>query len=796
MSAKPEIPAEDQITVEINGQAYPARKGQMLIEVADENGIPIPRFCYHKKLPIAANCRMCLVEVEKAPKPLPACATPLMDGMKVWTESDYAREAQKSVMEFLLINHPLDCPICDQGGECELQDLSVGYGRDLSRFAEAKRVVADEDIGPLIATEMTRCIHCTRCVRFLEHIAGHKELGGMGRGENTRIGTYVGQAIGSEMSGNVIDVCPVGALTAKPSRFRARPWELTRHPAIAPHDCIGSNLYLHSRRGQVLRAVPRDNESVNEVWLADRDRFSYQGLSSRERLTVPMLKEGGEWREVDWDRALTAVAEGIKAIGGGQLGLLASPSATLEEMHLLNGLAEGIGCANLDHRLRQTDFSDQQAAAPFPWLGQTIEDLERLDCVLLIGSNIRKDQPIAGHRLRKAWLAGATLMAVNPVDYDFHFRLAHKAIVRPSQMVAELAAVARAVADARDGEIPAALAGLLGDAEAGETHRAMAEALLGAERGSLLLGLGAAMHPAAATLRALALFIAERAGLRMGQLSDGANAAGGWLAGVLPHRTAGGAGRSTEGLDVGQMLADPLAGYLLFGCEPQADFADPSAAMSALGQAPFVAALTSFVSDELRQVASVLLPVATFAETSGTYVNAEGCWQSFAGAVPPPGEVRPGWKVLRVLGNLLDVSGFSYMSSQEVRDELRGRLGDLAPALPAMPARLAETQAGEGEGLERIGEPAIYAVDALVRRAPALQAAADGGPARVHLHPADAERLGLADGGRVRVSQGAAGADLELVIDPRVAPGAVWIPSAAAGSEALGSAYGRAGLAR
>ena len=786
MSARPDIPAEDRITVEINGQAYEARKGQMLIEVADANGIPIPRFCYHPKLPIAANCRMCLVEVEKAPKPLPACATPLMDGMKVWTESDYAREAQKSVMEFLLINHPLDCPICDQGGECELQDLSLGYGRDVSRFVEAKRAVADEDIGPLIATEMTRCIHCTRCVRFLEHIAGQKELGGIGRGENTRIGTYVGQAIGSELSGNVIDVCPVGALTSKPFRFRARAWEMSRHASVAPHDCIGSNLWLHARRGEVLRAAPRDNEAVNEVWLSDRDRFSCEGLGSPERLTVPMIREGDGWREADWDEALTAAAQILKEADPARLGILVSPSATLEEMHLLAGLARGLGCANIDHRLRRSDFAGQESAPLFPGLGCSLEELEQADCVLLVGSNVRKDQPIAGHRLRKAWRRGATLMAVNPVDYDFHFELAHKAIVRPSRMVAALAGIARVLSERGGAPAPeTAVAALIADAVVDEGHRAMAEALAGAERAQVLLGLAADMHPAASALEALAAYVARAAGAGWGRLADGANAAGAWLAGVLPHREAGGAPRVSPGMDAASMVAGGMGACLLFGCEP-ADFADPARAAAAFASAGQLIVMSPFVSEALKAHARLLLPVAPFSETSGTFVNAEGRWQSFAGAVPPLGEARPGWKVLRVLGNLLEIGGFTYMSSEEVRDELRGLVAgkEVAAGTPAV----AGWQGGEG--LERIGVPAPYAVDALVRRAGALQAAPDGQAAWVRIHPADAGRLGLAEATRVKVKQGGAEAVLDLILDERVAEGAAWVPSGVAGSETLGAAFG------
>ncbi|WP_297527854.1 NADH-quinone oxidoreductase subunit NuoG [Thiohalobacter sp.] len=800
MSAKPEIPAEDLVTIEINGRPYQARKGQMVIEITDANGITVPRFCYHPKLPVAANCRMCLVEVEKAPKPLPACATPVADGMKVWTDSDYARDAQKSVMEFLLINHPLDCPICDQGGECELQDVALCYGRDVSRFSEDKRVVADKNIGPLIATDMTRCIHCTRCIRFLENIAGYKELGGLGRGEHTEIGTYVEHAIGSELSGNVIDVCPVGALTSKPFRFRARAWELVQNAVVSPHDCVGSNLYLHSRRGEVMRAVPQENEAINEVWLSDRDRYSYEGINSGDRLERPMLRDDSGWREVEWEDALAAAAERLRKlvdVSADELGILVSPSATLEEMSLLARIAEGLGCPNIDHRLRQSDFRDDDRAPLFPSLGGTaIADLETRDAVLLVGSNVRKDQPIIGHRLRKAALEGAAIMAINPVDYGFTFDLAAAIHVPPSRMVPALAAVARAVAELKGVELPQGLATLAGPDAVGAEARAIAERLTGAERPQLLFGIGAQMHPRAADLHALGAFIARTTCAALGQLTDGANAAGAWIAGAVPHRAAGGAPAGRKGLNAAAMLDSPRRAYLLFGCEPDGDFADARAVRKALDTAELVVACTAWDSEVLRETADILLPITPLAETSGTLVNVEGRWQSFAGSVPPCGDARPGWRMLRVLGNLLGLQGFDYVSSEDVRDELRGEVADLSLqpggfVADSVPASATEA---DGEGLERIGDPAPYAIDAQVRRATALQQHVDGGPARVRINTAEAARLGLAEAGRVRVRQGEAEALLELVIDDRVPDGSAWIPSGAAGSGDLGAAYGRVEL--
>ncbi len=793
MSARPDIPAEDLVTVEIDGKPYQAARGTMIIEVTDAAGIEVPRFCYHKKLPIAANCRMCLVQVEKAPKPLPACATPVADGMKISTRSEFARNAQKAVMEFLLINHPLDCPICDQGGECELQDLALGYGRGVSRFAEGKRVVKDKNIGPLIATDMTRCILCTRCVRFLEVIAGHKELGGTGRGENVEIGTYIERAIESELSGNVIDVCPVGALTSKPFRFRARAWELSEHAGIAAHDAMGSNLLLHTLRGKVMRVVPRENEAINEVWLADRDRFSYAGLYSADRVAAPMVRQDGVWRETGWDAALAAAVAGLRKIidnhDQGALGVLVSPTATLEEMYLLRRLADGLGCSNIDHRLRQADFSDQDSAPLFPWLGQTIEALESRDAVLLIGSNVRKEQPIAAHRLRKASLAGAGIMVINPVDFDFHFAVAHKAIVRPSAMVGELAAVAAALLAGTGKTAPAALQALVGAAQPADPHRAMADALREARGASVLLGSLATAHPDFATLRSLAALIAALGGATLGYLPEAANSAGGWLAGVLPHRGAAHEPRDVAGLHARAMLEAPRRGYLLFGVEPEFDTLNASLAHHAMQQAESVVVMAPFASDATRAYANVILPIAPFSETSGTFVNAEGRWQSFAGAASPVGESRPGWKALRVLGNLLELDGFDYLSSEAVRDELRGRLGDTRPDNSLSTFHGARAAWGSG-GLERVGEVPGYALDPLVRRAAPLQQTADAAAGWIALSPADAQRLNLRDADQAEVGQETGRVVLQVRVDARVPAGAAWLPAASRETAELGMNFG------
>ncbi len=782
---------DSKVNVEINGVALQARKGAMVIEVADDAGIRIPRFCYHSKLSIAANCRMCLVEVEKAPKPLPACATPVMEGMKVFTRSPKALEAQRGTMEFLLINHPLDCPICDQGGECELQDVAMGYGRDISRYSEGKRVVADKNIGPLISTDMTRCIHCTRCVRFGQEVAGVMELGAPGRGENMRITTYVEGTVDSEMSGNVIDLCPVGALNAKPSRMTARAWELEQHAGVASHDCIGSNTYLHTLRNSVNRVVPRDMEAINECWISDRDRFSYEGLKSSRRLLTPMIRQHDNWVPCDWDTALQAIATGIGEVvtahGADQLGALVSPNATVEEMYLLQRVLRGLGSHNIDHRLRQVDFSGSDQAPVFPWLGQSIEDLERLDSVLLIGSNVRKEQPIAAHRLRKAALRGARVFAVNGRAFEFNFPVAGTAICRPEEMIEALAGILRALREL--GKFtPRALDALLDSAPAETGLQEMARALNDGARGSVLLGPQAIAHPNFEQLRLLAAAIAQASDSTWGLLSDGANAAGAWLAGAVPHR-APGDGQRASGLNAAQMTARPRKAMLLYGIEPEYDCYDPAAVRLALDAAEFVVAFSAFEHDPIREYAHVLIPIAAAAETSGTLVNAEGRWQSAAGAVAPPGEARPGWKVMRVLGNYLELDGFEYVSSDQVLEELRKQADTPKPDNAVSITTWPESSPTE-QGLVRIAGVNPYGQDPLTRNSPSLQRTRDARDEQARVNTGVAQRLGLVGADRVLLRQGNAYASVELIIDDTVADSCVWLPSGTAASGRLGPMFG------
>ncbi len=703
---------DNTVNITVDGRPVKARKGEMIIRVTDANDVYVPRFCYHEKLPIAANCRMCLVEVEKAPKPLPACATPVAEGMVIHTKSPKAIAAQRSVMEFLLINHPLDCPICDQGGECELQDLAVGFGRDISRYNERKRVVKDKNIGPLVSTDMTRCIHCTRCVRFGQDIAGFPEMGTTGRGEHNEIGTYIEKSIDHELSGNIIDLCPVGALNSKPFRFRARSWEMTQQPMVSPHDGLGSNLFGHVLRGKLMRVVPRQNDAINETWISDRDRFSYEGVYSADRLTAPMVREHGEWKQVDWQTALNAVAAGIKAAPRDSLGFLASPSSTVEEFTLLSRMASGLSCANIDHRLRQSDFSGDAEDAFQPSLGLSIAAVDELQALLVVGSNLRHEIPLLANRVRKAAVqAGAKVSFINPARYEYLFPVASYSVASPAEQLTELAALVAAATDA------AAPAGVTIE----QRHRDVVASLKSAERKAIWLGALAVRHPAYASLRSLAAALAAATGASLGVLAEGANAAGAYLAGVLPGRVVGGAASAAVGLSARAMLEKSLHSYVLMGVEPVADSLVPGAA-AALAGAQFVVALTPYASEELKACAHVLLPIGSFAESSGTYVNLEGEWQSFPGVAQPVGESRPAWKVLRVLGNLLGLQGFEQQSSEDVRADLRALLEATAgqSAIAASSPRVVPVAADA-----RVVDVPMYQIDAVLRRATSLQATRD-----------------------------------------------------------------------
>lgn len=771
--------AEKMLKIEIDGRPVEVPHGATVMEAANQLGIYVPHFCYHKKLSIAANCRMCLVQVEKAPKPLPACATPVSDGMKVWTESDYARRAQRGVMEFLLINHPLDCPICDQGGECQLQDLAVGYGGSASRYEEAKRVVPHKELGPLVAAEeMTRCIHCTRCVRFGQEIAGVMELGMTGRGEHSEILSFVGRSVDSELSGNMIDICPVGALTSKPFRYTARTWELARRKSVSPHCGLGSNLIVQTQHERVMRVLPLENETLNECWLSDKDRFSYEGLNSEDRLTRPMLKQGGEWREVDWHVALEYVAHALREVrsahGAGAIGALGSPHATLEELYLLQKTVRGLGADNVDFRLRQSDFAGDGHLSGAPWLGMKVADIGTLDRILVVGSFLRKDHPLIAHRIRQAAKRGQEVSFLHVAGDDSLIDAANSLIVSPSGLPGALAQITRAAADGKGAKVPSELAAV----QPAEAAGAIARSLSSGQRVGILLGNSAQHHPQATLLHALAQELAGVLGARFGFLGEAANSVGGYLAGCVP---------GANGLNAGAMLAAPRKAYLLLGVEPELDCHDPARAVAALNEADVVVALTAY-RGAVEDHADVLLPITPFTETSGTFVNTEGRPQSFNGVVRPLGEARPGWKVLRVLGNLLGIQGFEYETSEAVRDdacpaaEIAARLDN---RIKGVSLRLSAT----APALQRVADVPIYFADPIVRRARSLQQTRDAQPPRAFLNTASLADLGLAPGQRARVRQGGGEAEVELATDDRLPDGCVRLAAGHASTSTLGGMF-------
>jgi NADH-quinone oxidoreductase subunit G len=716
------------VEIELDGQKVQVNEGSMVMHAAERAGTYIPHFCYHKKLSIAANCRMCLVEVEKAPKPLPACATPVTQGMIVRTKSDKAIKAQQSVMEFLLINHPLDCPICDQGGECQLQDLAVGYGSSSSRYAEEKRVVLNKNVGPLISMqEMTRCIHCTRCVRFGQEVAGVMELGMIHRGEHSEITTVAGDTVDSELSGNMIDICPVGALTSKPFRYQARTWELSRRKSISPHDSTGANLIVQVKSNRVLRVVPFENEAVNECWLADRDRFSYEGLNAEDRLTQPMLKQGGQWKVVDWQMALEYVANGLRQIGSdhgaASVGALVSPHSTLEELFLASQLIRGLGSDNIDHRLRNADFTPSEKGT-VRWLGTSIASLSSLQQALVIGSNLRKDHPLFALRVREAVRNGCEVHAIAADREDWAMPIANMRVVDPASWTHALSEIADAVEAAVDGKEPAG--------KNAETPATMiAASLLSGDRKAILLGNAAAHHAQASVLLALAQRIAARTGATVGYLTEAANTVGAQWVGAQPE---------AGGLNAAQMLDGGLKALLLLNTEPEFDSAAGTQAIAGLNRAQMVVTMSPFRTN--LAFSDVLLPIAPFSETPGTFVNAEGRIQSFHAVVKPLGDTRPAWKVLRVLGNMLGLSGFDFESAQDVLARLRGEAGADATHVPAARLNNAATVAPQAADLPPASPPpsvaAIYQLDGIVRRAPSLQMTADARGGKALLQVADA----------------------------------------------------------
>ena len=799
------------INFEIDGKQVSVPKNGTVMDGANQLGIYIPHFCYHKKLSIAANCRMCLVQVEKAPKPLPACATPAMEGLKVSTHSGQAVTAQKGVMEFLLINHPLDCPICDQGGECQLQDLAVGYGASASRYTEAKRVVANKNLGSLISTDMTRCIHCTRCVRFGQEIAGIMELGLAGRGEHAEILAFVGSTVNSELSGNMIDLCPVGALVSKPFRYSARTWELSRRRSVSPHCGLGSNLVVQVKQNRVMRVLPRENEEINECWLSDKDRFSYEGLNSEERLGTPMIKRDGEWLECSWQAALEFVANGLRAVkekyGAQHIGALVSPHSTLEELYLLKKFMRGLGSGNVEHRLRQSDFRADSQLQGAPWLGMHIADISRLKSSLVVGSVLRKDHPLLAQRLRQAVKQGAQLNLVNPVDDDLLAKVANRAIVAPSAMAAMLAEILKAAVELKGVQIPETVKDALNAVIITDTARAMAASLIDNKPAAVFLGNLAQHHPRYADIHALAQHIAHIAEAGFGVLGEAANSVGAYIAGAIPDNGARsalagnpsqpgseGIGVSpTPGASAAATAAARCQAYMLMNLEPELDSYNPQQIMKALDGAELVVMMSAYKSRGLMEgnYADVLLPIAPFTETSGTFINTEGRAQSFNGVVAPLGDARPAWKVLRVLGNMLELAGFDYETPEQVRAEILPVGGDISARLDNNLGSFVVEDIGQvSNGIQRIGEVPIYQADPIVRRAESLQRTQDAIAPSAWMPGDLMKKLGIRTGDTIRLKQGDGEAELPAAQDDKLPANCVRVASAHPLTAALGEMFG------
>jgi len=779
------------INIEIDGKPVETERGSTVMDAANKLGVYIPHFCYHKKLSIAANCRMCLVEIEKTPKPMPACATPVADGMKVHTHSEIAVKAQQGVMEFLLINHPLDCPICDQGGECQLQDLAVGYGGSASRYQEPKRSVMHKDIGPLVSTEeMNRCIHCTRCVRFGQEIAGVMELGMAFRGEHAEIMSFVNSTVDSELSGNIIDLCPVGALTSKPFRYTARNWELSQRRSVSPHDGLGSNLSIQVKDNKVMRVLPVENEAINECWLSDKERFSYEGLNSPERLTRPMLKQDNKWMEVGWQTALEYVANGLRQIksssGAESIGALATAHSTLEELYLLQKLMRGLGSNNIDFRLRQSDFSSDGKKAGAPWLGMPVADINSRDRFLIVGSFLRKDHPLLAQRVRQAAKKGAQVNIVHAGGDDLLMPIANKAIVAPNDIVNMLAQILKALSAEKSAALSAEVQQAVVALQPSEQAQAIARSLASGESTAVLLGNFAQQHPQAAQISVLAEQIALLCGAKFGYLGEAANSIGGYLAGAVPS--------AGSGMNAVQMLATPRKAYILLNVEPELDVHDPQQAMAAMNAADMVVALSAY-RHHAADYADVMLPIAPFTETSGTFVSTEGCVQSFKGAVKPLGDARPAWKVLRVLANLLGVSGFEYDSSEEVRDEALPKIDGAASIADRLNnhisgVALQVSSASSSQGLQRISDVPIYSADAVVRRAASLQTTHDAAAPCVVMHSSELQKLGLKSGDEVKVHQGKASTRMKVSANDNLPVAAARVAAGHPDTAALGAMFG------
>jgi len=763
------------VEIELDGKVVEVPQGSMVMHAANKLGTYVPHFCYHKKLSIAANCRMCLVEVEKAPKPLPACATPVTQGMKVFTHSAKAVEAQRSVMEFLLINHPLDCPICDQGGECQLQDLAVGYGKSNSRYDEEKRVVFHKNVGPLISMqEMTRCIHCTRCVRFGQEVAGVMELGMVNRGEHSEITTFVGQTVDSELSGNMIDICPVGALTSKPFRYAARTWELGRKRSVSPHDSLGANTTVQTKANKVMRVVALENEAINECWISDRDRFSYEGLNSPDRITTPLVKQGGQWLETDWQSALDYVAHSLKTIsvesGPESVGALAHPISSTEELHLLQKIIRGLGSKQVETRLRQTDVTSAPTAA---WLGMQIAKINELDRLLILGSFLRKDQPVLAARIRTASKRALKVLRIDAGGDDWLIPSSGISVT-PSAWLNTLSEVALAVAKAKSVSTPSGTPSVTVSPEA----QKIADSLMTGEASAVLIGSAAIAHPQASDLHIIAQFIAEQTGASLGFLPVGGNAVGASLV-------------NANGAGVESILSGDRRAVILMNLEPDTDLPNPVSARVALAKANTVIALSAYKSADLLEVADVILPISTFSETVSTFVNLEGRVQTIQPSVKPLGDSRPAWKVLRVLGGLLGLDGFLFNVPEEVLGEALDESYCTRLNNNSLIKSVVNVNTTSANGLERLADVNIYAGDQIVRRSSALQNTRDAKRGhQVGLNKKTFSELGLKEGDLVRITQGSQSMDMPATLEVNLASGTVRISAGTVASAKLGSMFG------
>ena len=745
------------IKIKIDGKTLEVKPKTSIIEVADKVGIDIPRFCYHKKLSVAANCRMCLVEVKNFAKPLPACATQVMEGMEISTKSKFTKDTQKSVMEFLLINHPLDCPICDQGGECDLQDTAVAYGASKTRYTEEKRVVFDKNIGPLISTDLTRCIQCTRCVRFLKEVGGMAELGLIGRGEHAEISAYVDKSVESELSGNIIDLCPVGALTSKPFRYSARSWELSRRSTIACHDSLGSNIEAHVKDDVVKRVIPKENESINECWISDRDRFSYEGLSHKDRINLPLKREKNQWKEIDWEEAYELIEKNITDIDikkSNKIGIICSPQSTLEEGFLLKKIAKELNTSHIDYRLLEKSFSENNN-----WLGCKIDEIESHDAILVVGSNLKHDQPLLAHRFRRYANKKNNFSIITSYDDFYSTRCLEKVIVNPSAYINYLLMILKQVQLSTKYKINSeVIRNLLKAVKPSTEAKRIAKSLLSNKSRAIFLGNQILHLDDGDNIKLVAMHIAQAVGATFGLIPGYANSVG------LNELNL-----NTDNISADKILSQSKEAYIMMNFDPLYDYHSPKKINSALKKAKFNLAISPYISDSFKEF-DVVLPMTPFTETSGTFINMEKTIQSFSAVTPPVGQSRPGWKILRVLANFLQLEGFSYDSSEEVKTDAmiemdkknEFSLNDFKPS-------------NIERGLEVLNVVRANDSDMIVRRATSLHQNKNKDQSCCLINPTTMLEEGLIEGQKIKISSSEAEILINVKADDNVCLNAVVI---------------------